>query len=158
MPSIDVSTEVVLDGVVAAVKFAVIRRRSWTNKNGLEQHSNRRIFPVYGSLFPGGDNRYDREDSLQLMNKGIEVVTQFPMRSVAETRGGVQWQPDIVVWADATFLVSEVRDYGDYGPGFVHVMATSFDYTGPPPAAGGPHVGQVNFGDRRYSGLIGALR
>ena len=34
MASIDVSTEVVLDGVIAAIEFMVVRRRSWTDTNG----------------------------------------------------------------------------------------------------------------------------
>lgn len=158
MATIDVATEVVLSDDIAAIEFAVLRRRSWTTRNGLERHQNRRISPVFGSLFPGGNNGYDREDSFQLMNKGLEIVTRFLLRSVATTRGNVEWQPDIIVFAGSTFLVKEVKDFTQYGPGFVYCAADSFDYTGIPPRGTDPKVGWMNFGDRRYSGLLGVTR
>lgn len=157
-PSIDVATEIVLDGVVAAVQFSVVRRRSWTDKNGIEHHSRKTIGPLFGSLYPGGKNDYVREDADQLMGKDLEIVTRFRLRSVAETRGGVQWQPDLIRWNGGLFLVDTVRDFTVYGPGFVYCAASSFDYTGAPPRGSQVKVGWMNFGQGKYSGNIGAAR
>jgi hypothetical protein len=158
MATINVSTEVVLDGVVAAVVFTVIRRRQWTDSSGIEHHQHRRIYPVYGSLFPGGDNAYSREEADQYQNKGLEIITQFLLRAVAETADSMQWQPDIIRWNGDTFLVEKIEDFSSYGVGFVHASAASFSYVGVPPQGSPVTSGWLNFSDRKYSGLSGVAR
>ncbi len=158
MPELDPSVDVLLDGFVAATRFVVVRRRSWTDVNGIAQKSEQRI-PALGSVTPTGDNSLDREDAFQLQSKTLLVITKFFLRAAASDEDGFQWQPDLVFWQDDYFLVSAIEDYTQFNSGFVAATCQSFDYLGDPPRGQPPivGVGHVDFRQRNNSDLAGAL-
>lgn len=156
MPEIDVASEVVLDGMIAGEWFWVVRRRSWTDSDGFQQNANVRVRAL-GSLYPEGDNSLNREDGFQSQNKGLTVVTKFLLRDAAEDVNGVNWQPDLVEWQGDTFLVKSIKDFSRYGPGFVEAACDSFNYNNNPTLNSGPHRGNLDFRQRRNSGMTGVI-
>lgn len=157
MPEIDVSEDVLLDGFVAAVSFVVVRRRSWTDSNGIAQQSAQRV-PAIGSVYADGDQSLDRDEGYQMQAKTIKVVTRFYLRGAAEDADGVNWQPDLVLWQGDYFLVHDVEDYSQYGVGMVAATCESYDYVVQPPVDNPPSVstGHLDFRNRLNSGLGGA--
>ena len=153
MPSIDVMTEVLLDGVVAATSFVVVRRRSVTDTDGFENHLRQRVSAI-GSVYPTGDNSLVRSADEQLQSKTLTVVTQFPLRG-ASSLDGAEWQPDLVYWRGDYFLVQNVEDFTQFGSGMVVAECTSFDYTeGSAPLGPDPALGYCVFDNQINSDLI----
>lgn len=157
MPDIDVASEVVLDGTIAGDSFTVIRRRSWTDSDGFEQSDDVRIPRVLGSVYPTGNNSLGREDSFQAPTKTVTVVTKFLLRQSAKDIDGVNWQPDLIEWQGDRFIVTDVNDFSRYGPGFVEAVCTTFDYNNNPTLNTGPHRGNLDFRQRRNSGMTGVI-
>lgn len=156
-PGIDAAFEVVLDSYVAADTFDVVRRRSWTDSSGFQQEYHQRIRGLRGSVTPTGDNALNREDSFQSQNKTLLVITRFLLRAAAETIGGVNWQPDLVVWQNDYFLVKSLGDFSKFGGGFVEATCDSYDYVGVAPRGNAPKRGVLDFRKRNNSGYIGAF-
>jgi hypothetical protein len=156
MPGIDVSLEVLYDGFVAGTKFVVIRRRSWTDVNGIERHQHKRIDAV-GSIFPTGDNSLLREPDEQAQNKEITVICNFLLRGASSLENS-EWQPDIVFWKGEHFLAQSIEDYSQFGPGFTATRCVAFDYTtASAPRDNAADVGVADFRYPKNSGLLGAL-
>lgn len=157
MPEIDVSNDVLLDPFVAATRFMVVRRRSWTDINGIAQKSESRIAALGSVISPG--NELDRQSDYQSQPAVISVITKFFLRVAALDNDGVNWQPDLVVWQGNFYLVTKLDDYSQFNSGFVSAECTLFEYI-PTPTSGNPpsvYVGKVDFRQRNNSGLAGAL-
>lgn len=155
MPEIDVASEVLNDGIVAATSFVVLRRRSWTDNNGLQRNTVRRVRAI-GSVTPSGDGSVDRQDAEQSQNKTLEVITQFFLRAVTSDANDAQWQPDLVLWQQDTFIVWSLDDYSQFGKGFVRATCVSYDFKSQPPLGVRPQIGSMDFRERSNSGLLGA--
>lgn len=156
MPSVDVSFELLGDPMVAASAITVVRRRTWTDKNGIEQNAAVTVPGVFGSVAPTGDNNFVRESDFQSQARTITVITRFPLRAVSEDEDGVQWQPDMVLWRGVHYLVRGLGDYEHVGSGFVGATCEAFDYDGAAPLRG-PRTWEAEAGKNAlYSAIIGA--
>jgi galactose-6-phosphate isomerase len=158
-PEIDATWDVLLDPIVAATSFVVVRRKSWTDSNGIAQQGEQRVSPVYGSVTPTGDNSLVREDAYQSQNKTLMVITQFFLRAAAVDDNGVGWQPDLILWDGNYYLVKTVNDFSQFGIGFIQADCESFEYVTGPPQDNTPSeaTGVLDFRARNNSGLIGVV-
>ena len=153
MPGIDASLEILPDGFIAGTPFVCIRRRSWTDTNGMEQHSHSNI-NAFGSIDPTGDQSLLRLPDEQAQNKQITVVTNLLLRGASSVSGS-QWQPDLVFWQGEHFLVHDIEDFSQYGAGMVAARCVAFDYTNrAEPEGNAPVFGICQFNDRRNSAMI----
>lgn len=157
MPEIDVS-EILLDSVIASTRFSVVRRRSWTDNNGISQKMSQTVHAI-GSVTPTGDSTLDRGDDFQSQPKTLLVITRFFLRNAALDADGVNWQPDLVLWQGNHYLVSSIEDFSQFGVGFVAATCLLFEYV-PSPPLGLPSsmaTGHADFRYRNNSGLLGAI-
>lgn len=156
MPFVDAALDALLDPMVAATPFSVVRRRSWTNTNGFQQQSSLTQRGI-GSVTPTGDNSLSREDGFQSQPKTILVITRTFLRSAAEDADGFEWQPDLVLWQNNHYLVKSLEDFGQFGGGFVAATCEIFEFTASPAIGNPPAWALADFRDRRYSGFLGAI-
>lgn len=158
MASIDVAIEVVLDGVVAATGFQVVRRMTWVDPNGGFEKERAVVIPgLVGSVTPTGDNSFIREAEWQAQARTLLVITRFLLRAVMEDLNGVQWQPDLVLFQGGYYIVKTVEGYGQIGGGFVAAYCEAFSYDingtqGPPPV-----YGAEDYRKGVYTALLGAF-
>lgn len=156
MPEIDASADVLLDPFVAATSFVVVRRRSWTDVNGIAQQSESRINAL-GSVTPTGDSSLIREDGYTTATKTLMVITRLFLRNASEDVNGIKWQPDLIFWQDDYFVVKDLDDYSQFGVGMVKADCMAFEYDIEPPIGNVPKRGILDFRKRRNSGLIGVI-
>ena len=158
MPELDASFDVLMDPVIAATRFVVVRRRSWTDRNGIAQKSEERASAL-GSV-TSVESDLERLDDSQSQTKVLLVITKFFLRAAAQDSDGVQWQPDLVLWQGNYYLVHSIEDFSQFGGGFVAAKCPSFDYVPNPPIGSPPSVsiGRLDLRQRNNSGLLGALR
>ena len=135
MPDIDV-TEVLLDAVVAAEPFSVVRRQEVVSAAGVVTTQDVVVEDLLGSIFPSGDSSLLREEALQTQEQAITVVTTFLLRGAGADTGGASYQPDVVLWKGGTYQVRVVRSYSQYGAGMVEAECLGTAYRGlaPTPA------------------------
>lgn len=126
MPIIDV-TDVLLDPVVAAEQFLVIRRTELVNNYGESKLTVEEIMAA-GAIQPSGDNALQREDDSQTQTKSMTVITTFRLRGVSKDADGNQFQPDIIRWAGNDYIVASMKDYVSFGGGMVEAEVTGIDY------------------------------
>jgi hypothetical protein len=156
MPEIDVALEVVLDPMIAATSFVVVRRRSVTDKNGFQQNSAVRV-PAIGSVTPVGNNDLDREDGFQSQHRTLLVVTRTALRPEAEDLNGFNWQPDLVYWNGNYYLVKSLEDFGQFGNGMYAATCEIFDYNANAPSSNPPVYGFEDYRTGVYTTILGAL-
>lgn len=155
MPTLDVS-DLLDDPDIAGDTFEVIRRIETVTQQGRTGITEVSQGMQVGAVYPTGSNSLSRQDAFQNGAKSISVVTTFRLRMAAQ-EGGVQFQPDIVVWEGDRYIVRELDDYSNYGAGFVRAGCTSIDFIDAPPALAPTLIGQMDFTQPGQSGLIGAL-
>jgi hypothetical protein len=113
--------------------FAVNRRQQTIDGYGQAQISTQIIAGVRGVVFPEGLNDLSRRPEAQTNAKSIVVITRFQLRGESETVDKVQFQPDVIVWNDDSFLVVRVEDWSQYARGFLKCTAQSVDIVDAPP-------------------------
>jgi hypothetical protein len=132
VPEIDV-TDVLLDPDIAGEQLTVLRRVQTIGTNGVAVITETAVMPApVGSVRPTGDNSLVREEAYQQQAKSIRVVTNFMLRGEARD-GGVDYQPDVIVWKGSRFVVRTIEDYSQYGAGMIQADCTSMEFDDPPP-------------------------
>jgi hypothetical protein len=128
MPLLDV-TSVLLDPDFAE-PVTVLRRRENNNDYGEVEISEERI-PVIGVVTSGGSPLERRPDG-QIWPYAITVHTIF--RLIGPSRDGDRpaghYQPDVVLWNGARYLVHRLSDYSNFGAGFVSADCTALPFEG----------------------------
>lgn len=153
MPYADVS-DAILDSDVSGEWFQVIRRQDNVNSHGRNNPvQNTWGYNVTGSVQPTGDNSLVREEAYSTQMKSIQVITEFRIRGAAQDNTGQAFQPDLIFWKGGYYIVKDVKDYSQYGAGYVEAEAVSFDYNGPPPPPQTNQVGRWDFSQAQNSSL-----
>lgn len=125
--------DLLVDITVAADTFDVIRRAEVVGANGLPTLTPTTTAGVRGAVYPAGDNSLVRDEAYSTQNEAIEVVTQYRLRGASKDIGGVKYQPDLILWAGAYYIVKDVNDYTRYGRGFVKADCIGYDYVAQAP-------------------------
>lgn len=157
MPELDIASVVLLNPVIAATRFQIVRRRSWTDSNGQSRISAQTVWGIGSVTSPG--NPLDRGDDYQSQPATIDVVTGSFLRVATLDDDGVNWQPDLILWQGNHYLVNKVDDFSQFGAGFVAASCDLFEYQPTPPSGNAPSLatGHADFRQRNNSGLLGAV-
>lgn len=131
MAEIDVS-DIIADGFISGDSFTVIRRLETVSDFGRVVITETRI-PAFGQVTPTGDNSLVRAEAYQTQANTIKVITNFPLRGPAKDSAGNQYQPDVVEWRGAPYVVRVLNDYSAFGVGFVEAECSSMALIDPAP-------------------------
>jgi hypothetical protein len=107
--------------------FQVVRRPETVSQHGRTETGAATI-TAFGTLYPTGDNELVRQEDYTRAAKTLTVVTPFRLRMSAPG-----FQPDFVLWRGGTYVVRNVRDYSQYGQGFVEAECSTLDAQDTPP-------------------------
>ena len=129
MPQLDVSF-MMLDEMLSDC-FSVQRR--------VDLLVNGRTTPTIEKVFEGQRGIITQQDPAEIMRtpdaqmnpKLIFVASSFAFRGVAECEG-TNYQPDIIVWSGAEYLVKQVMPYSRYGAGIHECIAESMQAVNKP--------------------------
>jgi galactose-6-phosphate isomerase len=130
MPFLDV-TDVILDPDFAD-DISVVRRTETVNGFGEPVITTQQFDGLSGVVTPM-NNKLRRGEDESNMEERVSVVTTFLLRGPSRT-GGVDTQPDIVIWNGGSYVVSSLNDYARFGSGHCQAECTAIDYVVPPPA------------------------
>lgn len=129
MARIDVS-DVLDDEEIAGDQFSVIRRTETVNNYG-EVVAGTQRFIAYGSVQPTGDLSLTRADAFASQQQSIKVFTRFRLRQQGGSVNNVGYLPDIILWADGSYLVRTVNDYTNFGSGYIEAECISTKWKEP---------------------------
>lgn len=124
-PSLDVSEVLTSPEFMDTVD--VIRRSQVTNQFGEPVITSTKI-TISAVVTNAGPNDLKRLPEAQLFDSVISVITQFRLRGVSKDKTGASFQPDLVVWDGATYIVSTLDNYSRFGAGFMESLCTETDY------------------------------
>lgn len=119
MPNLDVNM-VLLDPDIGGVRFRVRRRQGAIGANGRTQTSEDEYPDAYGVIVMDEKSMERAADSEHGGTETIQVITPFALRGVSQG-----FQPDVVLWNGAEYLVKKVAPYRHFGPGFVKATCES---------------------------------
>lgn len=108
--------------------FQVVRRAEHVSQFGRAEIAPGGTTIAYGTLYPTGDNSLVRQADYEHSQKTMTIVTKFRLRMSAPG-----YQPDIVLYRGSSYIVRNVRDYTQWGAGFVEAECTSLDAQPAPP-------------------------
>lgn len=145
MPMLSVS-ELLLDPDFAD-EFSVVRRSETLSTTGRSIQSSRTYTGVIGVVIPTTPNELDREDSYEVMNRSITVLTKFRLRGEVTNQ-----QPDVVVWRGDNYVVKAASLFVHFGQGYVKAECLSMDRTDAPIDL--PVPGQLSFNVAANSGVL----
>lgn len=130
MPDLDVS-DLLLDPDFAE-ELTIKRRVVAVGQNGRQTVTPTVVDPKpWGVVLPQNDAPMMRGPDQQTLPALLQVHTQFRLRGPA-LDGNTDYQPDIVVWNGADFVVNKVHPFSKYGSGFVVADCSSMNPTDPP--------------------------
>jgi hypothetical protein len=130
VPEIDVD-DVLADPFIAGEDFVWYSRRQ-TLTDGIVTTVETALGGS-GSIQPTGDNSLVRTEAYSMGNNTIVVRT--PERLwLGGVIAGVKYEPDLVEFEGARYVVKSVDGYTQYGQGFVEAECTLFDYVSPRPS------------------------
>jgi len=132
-PMLDVSAA--LTNPYTLDSFIVYRRKQTVNGFGETCVAVEIEKGIRGVVTPASLQELTRRPEAQIARKSITVITRFALRGESQTVEETQFQPDIVVWNNDSYLVVHVEDYSDYARGFVKVTANSTDMVDLPTTA-----------------------
>lgn len=118
MPNLDVNI-VLLDPDIGGVRFQVRRRASATGANGRTQTADD-LHDAVGIVVMDEKAMERADDSEHGGVETIQVLTPFALRGVSQG-----FQPDVVLWNGAEYLVKKVAPYRHFGAGFVKASCES---------------------------------
>lgn len=124
MPMMDIS--VALTNPYTLDVFDVLRREEQVGTKGSVIVLPTTIKAVPGVVHPAGAQDLERLSDDQRARKTIAVITKFALRGDSQ-EDGQNYQPDYVVWQGNNYVVMDVEDYSQYGPGFIKVLASITD-------------------------------
>ena len=126
MPMMDVS--VALTNPYTLDFFMVKRRLETVSSSGYSTTSENVTDVVRGVVHPAGKQDLERLPEDQRQAKTIAVITRFALRGSSQ-QNGQNYQPDLVVWQGNNFVVVDIEDYSQYGPGFIRALCSLTDMT-----------------------------
>lgn len=109
-----------------ADNFSVERRSAVANQYG-ENVITAEILSAVGVVQPGGSDLVRTPDMGYATNQ-IRVFTKFRLRG--PTPG---YQPDVVIWNEARYIVRRVSDFTNYGQGYIDAQCDALGHIDPPP-------------------------
>lgn len=126
MPDIDVS-DVLLDPEFCEV--LTVQRRAESLLKGRSTLTVTTISPApVGVVIPQNDSPMVRGPDQQSLPRLIQVHTPFRLRGIS-----TGFQPDLITWKGAPYVVNKVQDFSSYGQGFIQADCSSEASTEPPP-------------------------
>ena len=106
----------------------VQQRPETISQYGRSQVSTSAPIAVLATIYPTGDNSLQRQTDHQFGRKTLTVVTPYRLRTSSPGA-----QPDYVFYRGNIFIVTEVRDFSQYGAGFVEEVCSSVESIDVPP-------------------------
>ena len=126
MAQIDVSSALL--SIMLYSSFTVQRRVQVVNTFGESTNPNTQSIPTGGVVNASTPADLERLPETERTNKSITIITNFQLRSVfSQSSGANQYLPDIVLWNGDSFVVKNLEDFSNYGPGFISAIAQSID-------------------------------
>lgn len=126
MPLIDLS-EVLSSLDIACQTFTIVRRSEAVNQYG-ESVLTTSLIDTVGAVQPLGDNSMLREEMFTTNSNGITVWTTTPLFNAGRTVAGVTYQPDLILWNGAHYLVRNMDPWSDFGAGFFKAECSQTEY------------------------------
>lgn len=127
MPDLDVS-DLLLDPDFAG--FLTIQRRAEVLVKGRPSGTPGTISPQpVGVIIPQNDSPMVRGPDQQNLPRLIQVHTPFRLRGAS-----TGYEPDLVIYLGAPYVVNKVQDFSPYGAGFIQADCSSQAATEPPPS------------------------
>jgi galactose-6-phosphate isomerase len=108
--------------------FNVIRNSRTVDMHGRTIDTDG-VYLTYGSVQPAKEVQLRQLPELERVGSFISVVTPFRLFALTDTTA-----PDQITWNGRSYRVKIVRDWTNYGQGFVEAICelTSFTTDGPP--------------------------
>lgn len=128
MANLDVN-DVLLDPLLST-DFSVRRRSETVNQQGRNELLEE-LFEGQRGIITWEDNSLNRMPDGSIAQESIKVVTPFSLRDAS-----FGFQPDVIIWKGAEYLVTSVRANRHIGRGFTRATATSTRATDNPPVMG----------------------
>lgn len=126
MPDIDVS-DILLDPDFC--ELLTVTRRAETMVKGRSTTTPTTISPQpVGVVIPQNDSPMMRGPDQQNLPRLIQVHTPFRLRGAS-----AGYQPDLITWKGADYVVNKVQDFSSYGGGFIQADCSSVASTEPAP-------------------------
>lgn len=150
MPQLDLR-EALLDPLLID-RFQVVRRAETVNNYGRSTTKNL-YFNTFGVVDSASPNDLQRLGDYQFQGGAISVVCQFKLRGVSQ-EARQNYQPDLIQWDSATYIVVTVENYSRYGAGWIQAIAvetTPFVSEAPGPDG---YIPSLTFTDPRNSGYL----
>jgi galactose-6-phosphate isomerase len=126
MPTLDVSDIPLC--VEFADRFDIIRRPETLSQSGRSVTSQVTVPGLLGTIYPTGDQSLVRQADYQTGRRTITVVTNYRLQQEAPG-----YQPDLVLYRGNQFLVREIKDFSQYGQGFIEAECSSIIAIDAPP-------------------------
>lgn len=127
MPDLDVD-DIMLDPDFC--EPLTVKRRAEVLVKGRPTGSATTISPApFGVVIAQDDSPMIRGPDQQSLPQLIEVHTPFRLRGAS-----TGYQPDLVTWNGADYVVNKVMNFSKYGQGFIKAQCSSVASTEPPPS------------------------
>lgn len=124
MPDIDVN-EVLTDPDFAST-FSVRRQAESIGLNGRVVITPTTINDLSGTIVPEEPSDQQRTDDRQTTSRVIKIFTAFRLRALATSK-----QPDVVIWQGVEYTVKKLKNFTQFGQGYVEADAESMNATDP---------------------------
>jgi len=136
MPSLDLSEAYLEPSFLDT--FQVVRRVETISQEGRSVVSTTRINAT-GVVDAASPNDLQRLGDMQFVDGAISIVTKFKLFDASQqVQNGknTSYQPDLVFWAGAYYLVRTLENYSRYGIGWVQAICIEQTYVATPPQDG----------------------
>lgn len=120
MADIDVSDILIDSDVITG--FSVIRRKEKVNDHGRLVVESYIIPNLVGVITFSDPNSADNGPDYRINPRTISVISNYPL--LGSIKG---YQPDVIVWEDNHYVITEILPYRNYGIGFYESICTSIE-------------------------------
>ena len=116
--------------------FAVIRRKESISDHGRAVISAQTLPRIFGNVNAASPNDLERLGDYQFQGAALSIVTRFKFYAESETALLQDYQPDLIYWDSAYYIVKTLENYSRYGPGFVQAICIETTYVAEPTPQG----------------------
>lgn len=127
MPLLDMSDALLSPEIASFV--TVLRRTENVNNFGEASNVVQHIPRVVAVVTNPGPNDLKRLPEYSAGDSVISVVTRYPLRGASQVNPVDNYQPDVILWRGAQYLVQDLKDYTAYGAGFVEALCVETNFT-----------------------------
>lgn len=111
-------------------EFTLIRGTETVNNHGRAQVEYEVTVGQLGVITSASPNDLQRLPEADLSQKSITITTQVRLQLASPGPTPDQtFKPDVIYWANNTYLVIHVEDYSRYGEGYLWAIAQTTDFT-----------------------------